>query len=63
MANLKLVIRKGQTKESGECVIYIQITHRGSEEWISTGIFNSAIDEYNSNPADLVITNYTFFII
>ena len=39
MANLKLVIRKGQTKENGECVIYAQITHRGSAEWISTGIY------------------------
>ena len=39
MANLKLVIRKGQTKENGECVIYTQITHRGSAEWISTGIY------------------------
>ena len=39
MANLKLVIRKGQTKENGESVIYAQITHRGSAEWISTGIY------------------------
>lgn len=39
MANLKLVIRKGQTKENGECAVYAQITHRGSAEWISTGIY------------------------
>lgn len=39
MANLKLIIRKGQAKENGECAIYAQITHRGSAEWISTGIY------------------------
>lgn len=39
MAYLKLVIRKGQTKENGECAIYAQITHRGSAEWISTDIY------------------------
>lgn len=39
MANLKLVIRKGQIKDNGESMIYAQITHRGSADWIATGIY------------------------
>lgn len=39
MANLKLIIRKGQTKDNGESMVYAQITHRGAADWIATGIY------------------------
>lgn len=39
MANLKLIIRKNQTKENGECNIYVQLTHKGKADWIATNIY------------------------
>jgi integrase len=39
MATLKNIIKKNEAKSTGECHIWIQLTHNRKQEWLKTDIF------------------------